>query len=94
MRRIFDAIHDTLQSDSYQAIDYILKDDSNNGKDKEQVGEDLTKSRRQDSTPDDVKEEGVVEVVGKLTVDAMNKNKKTLLISGDTVECIMMSNKF
>ena len=71
-----------------------MKDDSSEAKDKDRLAEDLTRSKRQDSNPDEIREEGVAEVIGKLTVDALNKNKKALLISGDTIECIMTSKKF
>jgi len=95
MRRIFDAVHDTLQNESYLAIDRIMKQDKEDQRGLEE-SQTLTKQSSR------VQIEAVaggrdllekVENLSELITDEeqLNRLKKTLLISGESIDIIMQS---
>jgi magnesium-transporting ATPase (P-type) len=85
MRRIFDYIHDNLQTESYISIDNLLKND------RESLPESESKTNQEKKENQEHDEEKEVLSVGKkiTTLDSMRNFKKPLLIGGAAVDCIM-----
>lgn len=85
MRRVFDCIHDNLQTESYKSIENLLKAD------REVLPESESKNNQEKKEAQEHEEEKEIHAVVKRTasIDLLKKFKKPLLIGGAAVDCIM-----
>lgn len=85
LRRIFGKIHDVLQNESYKDIEALLK------KEKENTQElDHQVSIRVDKNTKDPKEDHD-QADSRVTFESLDKFRRSLLLSGTSVDCIMAS---
>jgi magnesium-transporting ATPase (P-type) len=87
MRRIFDVLYDTLQSESYATIETILKPDKDPPK---LISHTSSRVARMETKEEEFFHKEEETKVEELCADEIAANlKKTLLISGESIEIIM-----
>lgn len=85
MRRIFDSIHDNLQTESYMYIENLLKTE----REPLPEGETIRNQEKKETQDQDEDKENQSVIKKPTTFDAVKKFKKPLLLGGAAVECIM-----
>lgn len=85
MRRVFDSIHDHLQTESYMSIENLLKND----RDVQPESESKNNQDKKDNQEHEEEKESHVVVKRIASIDLLKKFKKPLLIGGAAVDCIM-----